>query len=589
MMFNDISVDEADDWRATEDSVARTASAYMREAKAFDALSDAIRAGKIFPTIAQLLDGHPPFRDDLAADIEVFVARSRQISGLPESLRDDLRDFHTWPCADGSIRIVDAVKAIDVEDFDERGLHAVWARAAWYGAIFGVPRLRRELFAPYRDTDHRRVAYRCGLELSVDSLGHASQWKAGRQSDISADGHLILRRLAVAVEVVDWMREHHQQVRLFTRGKLQRSELFALANPATTEMSAEPEPPSETPADQPLLHDVEVRLARAQRLAAEGQTGLDESGNVIDDDVRRAAEALGTKTIGELLGRPKLRVLGPLPDVGTGDQRSFAKGFSALANVGTPLVVANGVAKIAAGLVEMWPHAANVVHRILADVRDGEPVRMRPILLVGKPGCGKTSLLGSVARRLGLPSVVFPCASVSDGSFGGTPAQWHTRRASTPLQLIRSSGRANPAVILDELEKTGVSAANGSLVHALLPMLERHSAESYFETALELSVDLSAVNFLATANDLSALSDPLRDRFRIITMPDATLEHLDALVDGVTLDVLHERGTPTGFYQTLAPDEVEVVGAAWGGGSLRKLRVAVEAAIDHREASRTMQ
>ena len=567
----------------TEETVARAASAYMREHKAFDAMSSSFRDGKKVPTVSQLLDGHPPYRDSMTADIETYVARSRQIAGLPDALRDDLKDVGTWPTRDGAVRVFDAVAAIDTGDIDEAGIGAVGHRAAWYGAIMGVPRLRRELFSPYRDTDQRRMAYRFGLEFSGNLLGHVAQWRARYQEDVSAEGHLILHRIGAMVELVDWMREHHHEVERSTKGKMQREQLFSLAAPSPTAAApANPHPAFPTEAEH--LQNDAARIVRAERLAAEGQTGFDESGNVVDDDVRRAAEALGTKTIDELLGHPKMPVIPKLEVAGTSDQKSFMGQFAQLALLRVPLVVAPDVGAVSRNLVEMWPHAVDVIHRILTDVRQGEPVRPRPTLLVSDPGSGKTRLLKAVASLLGTPSAVFPCASVADGSFGGTPAQWSTRRASVPLELIRSNKIANPVIVLDELEKTGTSSHNGSLLHAILPMLERHTASAYFETALETNVDLSAVSFLATANDLSKLPDPLRDRFRVIHMPNPSLEHLEALVDGIVLDVLDERGVPEKFFEPLAPDEIEVVGKAWGGGSLRKLRVVVKAALDHRDA-----
>ena len=59
---------------------------------------------------------------------------------------------------------------------------------------------------------------------------------------------------------------------------------------------------------------------------------------------------------------------------------------------------------------------------------------MRLTLLVGSPGSGEISLLKSLLdHHVEMPNVLFPCTSVADGSFGGTPAQWATKRVSVPL------------------------------------------------------------------------------------------------------------------------------------------------------------
>ncbi|WP_152047934.1 AAA family ATPase [Aureimonas psammosilenae] len=575
IMPDTFSFHEAE-WRDCEANVADVAKSYARELKAFDKLEDQIRTGAHCPSVSQLLDGHSPLKDSLAFDIEVWVARSRFVAAVPESLREDLKAFGVWPSLSGAIRIHDAAATLDLAT-DAVEIAYVRERAAWYAAVFGDRRLRDMLFNMHGSIDHRRLCYRFGLEFQLDFPTQADEWKSGWQTAVAADGHLILRRFAALTEAHDWLREHHASVMRFTNGKLQRSELFALANPVAAA------------GRETLENDAAARQARAEQLAAEGETGVDESGNVTDLDVHLAAEALGTKTISDLLGQPKLAVIPKIEVTGTSEQKTFLGQFAKLSLLRVPLVVAPDVAAIARDLVRVWPHAGNVVRRILADVVPGQPVRLRPTLLVGDPGSGKTRLLAALTRRLGLPAVVFPCASVADGSFGGTPAQWSTRRASVPLELIRSNKIANPAVILDELEKTGTSSHNGSLLHALLPMLERHSAEAYFETALETNVNLSGVSFLATANDVKSIPDPLRDRFRVVVMPNPGLEHLDALIDGIAIDVHEERGIPLRFFEGLAPDEVEIVGKAWGGGSLRKLRAAVEATLDHRDRSRTMQ
>ena len=246
---------------------------------------------------------------------------------------------------------------------------------------------------------------------------------------------------------------------------------------------------------------------------------------------------------------------------------------------------ARPIADIRREVAAAYPHATEIVDALLDQCRDGEAVAFRPTLLVGSPGSGKTSILRAITTALGVPTVVYPCAGVSDGSFAGTPSQWATRRASTPLEAIRSSGHPNPVIVLDEIEKTGTSQA-GSLSNALLPLLEKSSAAGFFEVGLDRTADLSAVSYLATANSLDGVPVALKDRFRVLKMPDPQPEHIGSIATRIVADLRAERRLHPAFMPDLAADEIGVIAKTWGGGSLRRLHRAVGATLDARE--RTM-
>lgn len=290
-----------------------------------------------------------------------------------------------------------------------------------------------------------------------------------------------------------------------------------------------------------------------------------------DDDWKRMPEPTG----------PTARVLtSPIAMPKTQATKALWTACEKIVNVDLPLrTVYNDPT---AALVEEWPHAGDVVRRLLSGIRVGDVIKMRPTLLVGAPGTGKTSLLQAIAAMLDTPHFVYPCASSGDNSFGGTPARWHSSQLSTPGETIRQHGVANPVIILDEIEKSGRHHDNGSLVDALLPMLEAHTANGYFETALDATIDLSHVSFVATANSLS-IPAPLRDRFDVVQMPDPGPEHISPLARRIVDDIRRKRGLIDGMIPPIAPDESDLLSKAWRGGSLRKLARIVEALVDNRD------
>ncbi|MEF2553064.1 AAA family ATPase [Aurantimonas sp. A2-1-M11] len=304
--------------------------------------------------------------------------------------------------------------------------------------------------------------------------------------------------------------------------------------------------------------------------AEAGAQEPEEAAPLVEEDVRMPEPA-----------GPTARVLtSPIATPKTQATKSLWSACEKIANVDLPLrTVYNDPTAM---LLGEWPHAGDVIRRLLAGINVGDVVKLRPTLLVGAPGTGKTSLLQAIAAMLDTPHFVFPCASSGDNSFGGTPARWHSAQLSTPGEAIRQHGVANPLVILDEIEKAGRHFENGSLVDVLLPMLEAHTAQAYYETALDAPIDLSHVSFVATANTLS-IPAPLRDRFDVVRMPDPGPEHIGPLARRIVDDIRRKRGLVPGMIPPIAPDEEDLLKKAWRGGSLRQLSRIVEALVDNRD------
>jgi ATP-dependent Lon protease len=264
---------------------------------------------------------------------------------------------------------------------------------------------------------------------------------------------------------------------------------------------------------------------------------------------------------------------------------NFHTQYKDIVDAPLPLLVVNEVARIRATLHAEFPHAVTAVDLMMRDLREGRPVTLKPVLLVGSPGCGKSRLVRRLADVLGAFVYRYDAASSSDSQFGGTGKAWSNTEPSVPARAIAQSKTASPIVMVDEIDKAAERNWNGRLWDAMVPFLERETASRYRDQSLDCELDLSMISYIATANDVSKLPAPLRDRFRIVKVPAPTLAHLPKLAANVMRDLAIEDEARQ-HDAPLATDELDVIGKAWARSrfSMRTLQKIVAATLEARDS-----
>lgn len=497
----------------------------------FERRSQQVIAGTRLPTEVDLLRGMPFFRDDVREDIREFTERAAEhiriseVDGL-DSLLGILDSLALAPGAE-------ALALLEAE-------------------------LRNHSGAAVRTTDVWRM--RCRIYRAACGEADAAAFVAAEIAALSLEdirqGHgrnLVWRSLGWAVHsrrMEDW---HGTGARISFAGKHYREGVAAYAK----------------------------EFSRAFELTSAVQGGSVPSG--------KAAPKLDETTDGSRSGSGEggvvvFRTIGMATTKGGAE---VGKDYEKLVGKALPLSPVPDLDLVRRILIEEFPYAASVIETVLRDLGGRADVHVRPTLLIGPPGSGKSHFARRLAEVLKTPWEMIPCAGVSDSMHGGTSRKWTSGEPSLPVAVIRTHRHAGPFIILDEIEKAGTGRHNGNLHDVVHGLLERETASRWHDPYIDAPCDLSQVSWIMTANTVEPVPKSLRDRCRCIRFPEPGPEHLAVLAQRLLAELYREKGFDPKWALPLDGVEIEALSAAWPGGSIRTLQRIVDRLIDVREASMT--
>ncbi|KAL9290445.1 Lon protease 3 [Arabidopsis thaliana] len=140
------------------------------------------------------------------------------------------------------------------------------------------------------------------------------------------------------------------------------------------------------------------------------------------------------------------------------------------------------------------------------------------ICLSGPPGVGKTSIGRSIARALDRKFFRFSVGGLSDvAEIKGHCQTYVGAMPGKMVQCLKSVGTANPLILFDEIDKLG-RCHTGDPASALLEVMDPEQNAKFLDHFLNVTIDLSKVLFVCTANVIEMIPGPLLDRMEVIDL-----------------------------------------------------------------------
>jgi ATP-dependent Lon protease len=196
-------------------------------------------------------------------------------------------------------------------------------------------------------------------------------------------------------------------------------------------------------------------------------------------------------------------------------------------------------------LYQSCPNFAPVVddlkkHMALA-ISGNEPMHFTPILLLGEPGLGKTHFAKALAKVLGTAFEFISMSSLTAGwILSGASSQWNNAKPGKVAKTLVEGEFANPLITLDEVDKAGGDSRYDPM-GALYTLLEQETASHFKDEFIEIELNASHILWVATANDESAIPEPILNRMSVYTVERPTPEESIHIARALYREILSEH------------------------------------------------
>ncbi|MGQ3049866.1 MAG: AAA family ATPase [Niveispirillum sp.] len=240
---------------------------------------------------------------------------------------------------------------------------------------------------------------------------------------------------------------------------------------------------------------------------------------------------------------------------------------------------AGRTAGVADAMRQQMPWARGLIRAIGPELRMRAEFGLRPTLLVGPPGSGKSAAARIIAEAAGVHFEAVNAAGMSDNrDFSGTASGYRGAHPSRPVDAIARSKSCNPIILIDEIEKESEGRNNGKIAETLITMMEPETGRKYYDDCLRCTIDLSHITWILTANSVKGIPWPLLSRLRIVQVDRPGLQYADQVIETMRVQVAQQMG---GYRADLSPELLDRLRRGfWRGADIRRVRAAIMAAAE---------
>lgn len=173
------------------------------------------------------------------------------------------------------------------------------------------------------------------------------------------------------------------------------------------------------------------------------------------------------------------------------------------------------------------PHFSDVIDFVRARIalarEVASPLLLPPILLAGPPGVGKTHFSLALAKAMQRPVRRHSFdADQTSSALTGSDRHWSNTKPGLVFEAICLGEQADPVILLDELDKAVGNSDRNNALGPLHSLLEPVTSRDVVDLSVGIRFDASHVFWVATANELRKIPEPIQSRFKVFNLQTPT-------------------------------------------------------------------